>query len=143
MHRQQSRYIEFPKISDLRGSLTFAEGKSTVPFSIKRIYYIYDIPDRNTKRGGHAHKDVQEIIIPIAGRFEIICDNGFEKVHFRMDRCNSGLYIPELVWTELSNFSEGAICLVLSSKYYDEANYIRKRADFIKEIKKMEKENKK
>ena len=142
MHYNSARYVEFPQIMESRGKLTYVEGERTVPFSVKRIYYIYDIPDSNAKRGGHAHRGVQEVMIPIAGQFEVTCDNGVEKTHFHMVKRNVGLYVPEMVWADLFNFSKNAICLVLSSEYYDEVNYVRKYSDFIQEIKKMKKGDK-
>lgn len=142
MYREKPRYIEFPKIPDSRGALTFIEGENTVPFPIKRVYYIYNIPGRETKRGGHAHRGVKEVIIPISGSFEVICDKGFEKTHFHMLQHNMGLYVPEMTWVELFNFSKNVICLVLSSEYYNEANYVRKYNMFMREVKKIDRSDK-
>lgn len=136
MYQEKPRYLEFPKIRDPRGMLTFVESENTVPFPIKRVYYIYNIPDRHTKRGGHAHKGVKEVIIALAGSFEAICDDGFKKSRFPMNQSDVGLYVPEMVWMEIVDFSSGAVCLVLSSEHYSEANYVRKYSDFIKAVKK-------
>ena len=139
MQKKNARYVEFPLISDKRGRLIFAEAARTVPFLIKRIYYICGITEKGTRRGGHAHRGVEEIIIPIAGAFEVVCDSGFMQEHFHMIRSDIGLYIPEMVWTDLFNFSPDTVCLVLSSEYYDEVNYVRKYGDFMREVKEREK----
>ena len=138
MHREEPRYMEFPRVPDKRGHLIFIEGENTIPFPIKRVYYICNIPDKSIKRGGHAHKGVKEVVVALAGSFTAICDNGSTKSIFPMSQFDIGLYVPEMVWLELSDFSSGAICLVLSSEYYNEKNYVRKYADFLKHISKGE-----
>ena len=134
MQTEEIKYIAFPTISEKRGKLMFAEAEKTVPFPIKRVYCIYDVPIGETERGGHAHTNVKEIIVPILGNFDIICNNGFERTEFHMDKKHVGLYIPEMVWVRVRNFSQNAVCMVISSEYYDEKNYVRKYGDFIQKV---------
>jgi len=95
-----------------------------VPFSIKRIFYLYGIP-KNALRGGHAHKSLHQFAIAATGSFDVTVDDGHEKKTFHLDRPDHGLYIPPMIWDELENFSPGSLCLVLASDHYDEADYIR------------------
>ncbi|MCK5606212.1 WxcM-like domain-containing protein [Candidatus Pacearchaeota archaeon] len=125
------KVIDLPKIADQRGNLSFIEGSRHVPFEIKRIYYLYDVPSGET-RGGHAHKNLQQFMIAMNGSFDVILDDGFNKKKFHMNRAYYGLYIPSGVWRELDNFSSESVCLVLASDYYDEEDYIRDYRDFIK-----------
>ena len=120
---KQCKIIQFPKITDQRGNLTFIEQIKHIPFNIKRIYYLYDM--REKARGKHAHKKLQQIIIAISGSFDVILDDGHNKKIFHLNRPNYGLYIPSMIWRELNNFSSAAICLVLASDYYNENDYIR------------------
>ncbi|WP_353778092.1 WxcM-like domain-containing protein [Winogradskyella sp. 3972H.M.0a.05] len=117
------KIIEIPKVHDVRGSLAVLE-KDDLPFEVKRVYYLYDVPT-DTYRGGHAHKDQESLVIALSGSFEIICDDGKSKQRFMLNKPNQGLYIPTLVWREIENFSSGAVCLVLASTEYDESEYIR------------------
>ena len=116
--------INLPKISDTRGNLTFIEGNKHIPFEIKRVYYIYDVPGGES-RGGHAHKRLQQFIIAASGSFDVIVDDGVKRKRFNLNRAYYGLYIPPMIWRELNNFSSGAVCLVLASELYDEDDYIR------------------
>ncbi|MGB9915114.1 MAG: sugar 3,4-ketoisomerase [Candidatus Bathyarchaeales archaeon] len=116
--------INLPKISDTRGNLTFIEGNKHIPFEIKRVYYIYDVPGGES-RGGHAHKRLQQFIIAASGSFDVIVDDGLKRKRFNLNRAYYGLYIPSMIWRELNNFSSGAVCLVLASELYDEEDYIR------------------
>ena len=118
------RLIDLPKILDHRGNLTFIEGNQHVPFDIKRIYYLYDVPGGAT-RGGHAHKKLEQFIIAAMGSFDVILDDGLEQKRFHLNRSYYGLYIPTMVWRELDNFSSGSVCLAVVSEYYDETDYIR------------------
>lgn len=118
------RLIELPHIQDERGSLSFIESGAHISFDIKRIYYIYNVPDVKV-RGAHAHKQLQQLIIPISGSVDIELDDGFSKKSFHLNRPDQGLYVCPMIWRDLSNFSEHAICLVLASKTYDEHDYIR------------------
>ncbi len=124
MSLSKCKIIDLPKIKDVRGNLTFIEQNKHIPFEIKRVYYLYDVPGGEA-RGGHAHISHQEFIIAAMGSFDIILDDGFEKKRFHMNRAYYGLYSPTMLWRELDNFSSGAVCLVLASELYDEKDYIR------------------
>ena len=125
--------VDLPKISDPRGNLTFVEGGNHIPFEIKRAYYLYDIPS-GAERGGHAHKDLYQLIIAISGSFDIVLDDGREKKRFHLSRSYYGLYLCPMIWREMNNFSSGAVCLVLASNRYDESDYYRNYDDFIKDV---------
>ncbi len=126
------RIIDLPKVEDARGNLTFIEGNNHIPFEIKRVYYLYDVPGGES-RGGHAHKNLQQFIIAANGSFDVILDNGQQKKRFHLNRSYYGLYIKNMTWRELDNFSSGSVCLVLASDVYDEDDYIRDY-DTFKEI---------
>ncbi|MGG7034337.1 MAG: sugar 3,4-ketoisomerase [Flavobacterium sp.] len=123
------RIIELPKIEDRRGNLSVIEG-ATIPFDIKRVYYLYDVPSGST-RGGHAHIKQLELLIPLSGSFDVILNNGIDKETVTLNRPNEGLLIPTGIWRELENFSSGSVCLVLASDVFDEEDYIRNFDDFI------------
>ncbi len=118
------RIVDLPKIMDERGNLTFIEGGNHLPFDIKRVYYLYDVPGGAT-RGGHAHRNLEQFLIAAMGSFDVILDDGFESQRFHLNRSYYGLYIPSMIWREMSNFSSGSVCLTLASKPYDESDYIR------------------
>ena len=125
------KIINIPKISDPqgRGNLSFIE-KNIIPFKIKRVYYLYDVPSDGS-RGGHAHKKLNQFLIPLSGSFDVIVDDGSSKKTFTLNKPNKGLYIPNGIWREMENFSSGAICLVLASDYFDESDYFRDYKRFI------------
>jgi hypothetical protein len=127
------RLIDLPKISDPRGNLTFVEGGIHVPFDIKRVYYLYDVPG-GSERGGHAHKALHQLIIAMSGSFDVMLDDGREKKRFHLARSYYGLYVCPMIWRELTNFSSGSVCLVLASNLYDEHDYYREYGEFIKEV---------
>ena len=131
--------IDLPKILDHRGNLTFIEGYNHIPFDIKRIYYLYDVPG-GAERGGHAHEKLKQFVIAANGSFDVIVDDGFEKKRYHLNRSYYGLYIPTVTWRELDNFSSGSFCLVLASEVYDEKDYIRDYDSF-KEIANKNKSN--
>ena len=118
------KIIDLPKIHDPRGNLTFIEGTKHIPFDIKRVYFLYDVPG-GAERGGHAHKDLHQIIIAIAGSFDVVINDGSNTQRFHLNRSYSGLYVCPMIWRELDNFSSGSVCLVLASDYFSEADYIR------------------
>jgi dTDP-4-dehydrorhamnose 3,5-epimerase-like enzyme len=125
----ECKMIYLPKVEDVRGNLTFIEEKSHVPFKIKRVYYLYDIPG-GVSRGGHAHKEVEEFIIAANGSFDVILDDGFNKQRYHLNRSYYGLYVPTMIWRELDNFSSGSVCLVVASGPYDEDDYVRDYKNF-------------
>lgn len=125
--------IEVPKISDIRGNLSFIEGNKHVPFEIKRVYYLYDVPSGEW-RAGHAHKKLKQLILPGAGSFTIKLDDGKSKVSYLLNKPNEGVLVGSSVWREIHSFSSGAMCLVLASMEYDENDYYRKYEDFIESI---------
>lgn len=117
------RIIDIPKIKDSRGNLAVIE-KDVVPFDIKRVYYLFDVPS-DAYRGGHAHKQLFQVLIALSGSFDVIVDDGKNRTIITLNKPDKGLLIPTFVWRELENFSSGAICLVLASDVFDEADYIR------------------
>jgi len=133
MQLDSPQIINIPAVHDKRGNLSVVEGGKNIPFEIKRVYYLYDVPG-GAKRGGHAHKKLQQLIIAASGSFDVILHNGKEKKLFTLNRSNYGLYIPKMVWRKIENFSSGAVCLVLASKHYDESDYIRNFREFRKEV---------
>jgi hypothetical protein len=125
------RIIDLPKISDPRGNLTFIEGEGRhIPFGIKRAYWIYDVPG-GEKRGGHAYKDLHEFIIALSGSFDVVLDDGTERKTFSLNRSYFGLYVPNMVWRQLENFSTNGVTLILASLAYSPDDYIRDYDDFI------------
>lgn len=124
--------IDLPKIIDPRGNLSVIEG-NTLPFPIKRVYFLYDVPS-GAERGGHAHVDQKEFLIATSGSFDVILNDGFSIEKVTLNKPNQGLLIPEGVWRELQNFCSGAVCLVIASDVYDEADYIRDYNDFLKSV---------
>ena len=125
--------ISFPKISDPRGNLTFIEGGNHIPFDIKRVYYLYDVPG-GSERGGHAHKMLHQVIIAMSGSFDVVFDDGKDKKRVHLNRSYSGLYVCPMIWRELDNFSSGSVCMVLASEHYDEADYFRDYQQFLKAV---------
>lgn len=123
------KLIELPKIKDQRGNLTFVEGRRHVPFDVKRVYYLYDVPGGES-RGGHAHRGLHQLIIAVNGSFEVVLDDGRERVVHRLSRANEGLHVCPWIWRELQAFTSGSVCLVLASELYDEADYIREYGEF-------------
>jgi hypothetical protein len=135
MSIQNCRLIELPKIFDPRGNLSFIEGKRHIPFEIKRTFYMYDII-QGEERGGHAHNKLEQFIIAMSGTFDVVIDDGFQKKKFTLDKPYTGLYMAPLTWCNLNNFSSGAVCMVLASDYYDEADYYRDYNEFLTAVKK-------
>lgn len=127
------RIIDLPKISDPRGNLTFIEGEGRhIPFAIKRAYWIYDVPG-GEKRGGHAYKELHEFIIALSGSFDVVLDDGKERKVFSLNRSYFGLYVPNMVWRQLENFSTNGVTLILASTAYNPDDYIRDYDVFMNE----------
>jgi len=124
------RIIELDKHHHEKGSISVVENNETVPFDVKRVYYLYDIPGGES-RGGHAHKDLYQLIIAASGSFRVILDDGNKKHNFILNRPYQALYIVPGIWRELDDFSSGSVCLVLASSFYDENDYIRNYNEFI------------
>ena len=124
------RLIELPVIHDPRGNLTFVEGEQHTPFEIRRVYYLYDVPG-GASRAGHAHRRLQQVIIAVAGSFDVILDDGRRREVIPLNRSYIGLLVPQYVWREIENFSSGSVCLVLASEHYDEADYIYDYDEFL------------
>jgi hypothetical protein len=131
MALEKCKIMELPKIYDPRGNLTFIESESHVPFQIQRVYYLYDVPG-GAERGGHAHKDLHQLIIAMSGSFDVLLDDGKEKKRFHLNRSYNGLYVCPMIWRELDNFSSGSVCMVLASNKYDEDDYYREYAQFMR-----------
>ena len=128
---EDCKVVNLPKHTRPNGNLTVAENNISLPFGIKRVYYIYDIP-AGEERGGHAHKELQQFVIAVSGSFDVIIDDGTQRKSITLNRPYNGLHIRPGIWRELSNFSSGAVCLVLASEHYNEEDYIRYYDDFIK-----------
>ena len=127
------KLIDLPKIAEARGNLTFVEGGRHVPFDIKRVYYLYDVPG-GAERGGHAHKNLHQLIVAMSGSFDVVLDDGRQKKRIHLNRSYYGLYVCPMIWREMDNFSSGAVCLVLASNLYDESDYYRGYDDFLKAL---------
>lgn len=125
--------IDIPKVEDHRGNIAIIE-KEVIPFEVKRVYYLYDIPS-TAQRGGHAHKEQLEFLIALSGSFDVVLKDGFDTQIITLNKPNKGLLIKTNVWRELENFSSGSVCLVLASDVFDENDYIRDYQDFIANIK--------
>jgi dTDP-4-dehydrorhamnose 3,5-epimerase-like enzyme len=123
--------IKLDRFYDTRGSLTPIYNQVHIPFDIARTYYLYDVPG-GMNRGGHAHKELQQLIVCVMGAFDVVLDDGTRKKTIRLERAYYGLYVPRMIWRELINFSSGAICLVLASLPYDEHEYVRNYETFVK-----------
>ena len=127
--------IELPKITDRRGNLTFIESQNHIPFEVKRVYYLYDVPGGSDRGGGHAHKKLHQFIIAMSGSFAITLDDGHNQKEFILNRSYYGLYVCPGIWRNLNNFSSGAVCTVLASEHYDADDYLRDYNQFIDYIK--------
>ncbi|HZT95215.1 MAG TPA: FdtA/QdtA family cupin domain-containing protein [Chloroflexota bacterium] len=125
-----ARVIQLPRVTDPRGNLTFIEEGDHVPFDIRRVYYLYDVPGGET-RGGHAHRRLEQLIIAASGSFTVVLDDGFHRQSVYLNRAYYGLYVPRMVWREIEDFSSASICLVLASDHYREEDYFRDYTEFV------------
>jgi hypothetical protein len=123
--------IEMQKINNRSGNITVVESNSTIPFSIERVYYLYDVPG-NEERGGHGHKELKQLIVAASGSFSITLNDGRVKRTFLLNNPNNGLLVVPGIWRELNDFSSGSVCLVLASMFYSEEDYIRVYDEFLK-----------
>jgi WxcM-like, C-terminal len=126
----QARMVSLPHISRPEGSITPVEGGETVPFEIRRVYYLYDIVG-GASRGGHAHKELQQLIVAAMGGFTVVLDDGERRREFPLRRSYEGLYVPPMMWREIRDFTSGGVCVVLASLPYDEADYFRDYDEFV------------
>jgi len=123
--------VDVPKILDERGNLSFIEELNHIPFQIKRTYWIYDVPGGEV-RGGHAYKTLHEFIVALSGSFDVVLDDGKTKKTYSLNRSYYGLYVPNMVWRSIENFSTNSLCMILASEKYDENDYVRDYEEFIK-----------
>lgn len=130
MSFKDCKIIDLPKILDPRGSLSFIEGNQHIPFDIRRVYYLYDVPV-GAERGGHAHKELSQLIIAISGSFDVILNEGSEKKRYHLNLPYQGLYVSPMMWRELDNFSSGSVCMVLASIIYEESDYFRDYNEYL------------
>lgn len=124
--------INIPIVHDQRGNLSVVEGGEQIPFDIKRLYYLYDVPG-GASRGGHAHRKLEQLVIAASGSFDVILDDGKTRTKYTLNRSYHGLFIPTMTWRTIENFSSGAVCMVLASEHYDASDYIYEYDDFLKE----------
>ena len=127
------KLINLRKISDPRGNLTPVESFVDVPFQIQRVYNLYDVPG-GASRGGHAHKQLPQLIVAVSGSFDVTLYDGFEKVTYQLNRSYTGLLVAPMTWREIDNFSSGAVCMALASHVYDESDYYRDYARFLSDV---------
>ena len=124
------RIVDLPRIHDPRGNLTFIEAGRHVPFDIRRVYYLYDVPG-GAERGGHAHFRLRQLIVAMSGSFDVVLDDGAERKRFHLNRSYSGLYVAPMIWRAIDNFSSGSVCMVLASARFDEDDYFRDYGEFV------------
>jgi dTDP-4-dehydrorhamnose 3,5-epimerase-like enzyme len=125
-----AKFIDLPVVTDPRGNLCFVESDRHVPFDIARVYYLYDVPS-GSKRAGHAHLALNQLLIAVSGSFDVRLHDGSAEEVVTLNRPHRGLHIGPSVWREIENFSSGSVCLVMASAHYDESDYIRDFADFM------------
>lgn len=127
------KVVSLPKINDRRGNLTFIEGENHIPFEIRRVFYIYDIPTEED-RGAHAHRELHQFLICLSGSFDVTIDDGENQAKIHLNRPWKGLHIPPMIWAAETNFDPGTVCLVLASDKYRESDYIREYQSYISEV---------
>jgi len=131
MSIKECKIIELAKIGDPRGNLTSIEAQRDIPFEIKRVYYLYDVPG-GASRAGHGHKTLQQLIIAMSGSFDVVLDDGFAKERHHLNRSYFGLYVAPMMWREIDNFSSGSVCMVLASDHFRESDYYRDYDEFLR-----------
>ncbi|HZP87692.1 MAG TPA: FdtA/QdtA family cupin domain-containing protein [Burkholderiales bacterium] len=129
---ERCRFVELPIIHDPRGNLTFVESGRHIPFDIKRVYYLYDVPG-GAARAGHGHRTLQQLIVAMSGSFDVVLDDGVRQRRYHLNRSYYGLYVAPMMWREIDNFSSGSVCMVLASDYYNESDYYRSYDAFLRD----------
>jgi hypothetical protein len=127
------RIIELPKMTDPRGNLTFIEGLRHIPFGIKRVFYLYDVPG-GADRAGHALRRCHQFLIAMSGSFDVIVYDGKQNERIHLNRSYYGLHLPPMIWREMDNFSSGSVCLALASETYDEQDYYREYSEYLRAV---------
>lgn len=130
MSLEDCRIVDLPKVGDARGNLTFIEGENQIPFAIKRVYYLYDVPG-GSFRGAHAHKTLHQFFVAMSGSFDVVLNDGKSEGRFHLNRSYFGLYVGPMMWRFIDNFSSGSVCMILASEYYDEKDYIHEHTEFM------------
>lgn len=128
---EKCKLVQFPKITDRRGNLSFIEGNRHVPFDIARVYYVYDVPGGEA-RGAHGHRALSQVLIATSGSFEVTLDDGNARRTYTLNRPFEGLLVVPMIWRELHDFASGSVCMVLASHIYDEEDYFRDYDDFLR-----------
>ena len=128
---EQCRVMDLPRVDDPRGKLTFIEENRHVPFAIRRVFYLYDVPTEES-RGAHAHRRLQQFLICMSGSFDVAIDDGRTRSRVHLNRPWKGMYLPPMIWAAEVNFDPGTVCLVLASELYDESDYIRDYDEFLR-----------
>lgn len=129
MTQLQPQLIDLPKFLDPRGNLSFIEEDTHLPFKIRRVYWIYDVPG-GEQRGGHAFKETEELIVALSGSFDVVLNDGSKEYRYSLNRSYYGLFVPKMIWRTMENFSTNSLALIIASTYYDEKDYIRDFEDF-------------
>lgn len=125
--------MELPQVHDPRGDLTFVEGGNHIPFEIRRVYYLYNVPV-DAERGGHAHIQLEQVVFALSGSFRMKVDDGKQSSEYWLRDPRRGIYISRLVWREMDRFSQGAVCMVLASQHYNENDYVRDYESFLRAV---------
>jgi oxalate decarboxylase/phosphoglucose isomerase-like protein (cupin superfamily) len=133
MYVHNCKLLTFPKIVDARGNLTFIEAERHVPFEVKRVFYLYDVPTGES-RGAHAHKELQQVLICLSGSFDVLVNDGLQETRFHLNRPWHGLYVPPMIWGAELNFDPGSVCMVIASMYYMESDYYREYSDYLRAV---------
>jgi len=133
MFVEQCQIISFPKICDARGNLTFIEAERHVPFEVKRVFYLYDVPTGES-RGAHAHKQLHQVLVCLSGSFDVLVSDGDKETRFHLNRPWLGLHIPPMIWGAEVNFDPGSVCMVLASEYYNESDYYREYDAYLEAV---------
>ena len=129
MSLRDCKILDMPKISDVRGNLTFIESGRQIPFEFKRVYYLYDVPG-GSDRGAHAHRTLHQFFVAMSGSFDVVLHDGQDEKRFHLNRSYFGLYVCPMMWRYLDNFSSGSVCMVLASDYYNPGDYIHDWSTF-------------